>query len=360
MMYSNDEMQIEQNSSSQTEQISSSQTDQSDQTNTNNEQQEQHQLNTTTYVFQVEKFRLIAYISFWIMCFFAMFITSLLVAPKLGPCPLTEGADPTYGLHCSVLVQHFGFNNICVNWDYSPSREATALIYPAFEYSLLLYIILNYLQIRNDYDNEKVGSYVFKSARVLLWFKIVLVAWFRMIFVCTVTQDPIPFFGTEISAVLGHTLGFIGMQFALILIAFENVAYAFYTHQRVFCLPPRWTKVGAVTYLTTLILITCFKLSWAISFFATGTPWFTGQLPHIVDRLWMVLAAVLPFFFAINGMCTEPEMCVTIVNRPRLDKVDREESNHDVKSFPITTNHDDGEMEVRSAPWDVPTNNVDV
>ena len=67
---------------------------------------------TTTYKFQVEKFRLIAYVAFWFMCFFAMAVTSLAVAPNLGPCPNTEGAEPSYGLHCSVLVKNFGFNNV--------------------------------------------------------------------------------------------------------------------------------------------------------------------------------------------------------------------------------------------------------
>ena len=147
------------------------------------------------------------------------------------------------------------------------------------------------------------------------------------------------------------------MQIALILVSFENVAYAFYTHQKMFCLPPRWTKVGAVTYLSALFIITCFKLSWVISFFATGTPWFTGQLPHIIDRLWMVLAAVLPVFFAINGVRTEPEMCVTVVNRPRVNNVRREENKHDAAPFPIINCAD---VEGRSPLRDSTTNNFHV
>ena len=67
---------------------------------------------TNLFRVKVEKLRLIAYIAFWFMCFFAMTITSVAVAPYLGPCPKTEGAEPTYGLHCSVLVENFGFNNV--------------------------------------------------------------------------------------------------------------------------------------------------------------------------------------------------------------------------------------------------------
>lgn len=153
----------------------------------------------------------------------------------------------------------------------------------------------------------------------LLWVKIVLVAWFRMIFVCTVTQDPIPLFGTEIPEVLGHTLGFFGMQFALILIAFENAVYAFYTDQRVFGLSTNMTKKAVLLYLACLLITTCLKVSWALSIFATGSPWFGAPWPHIIDRMWMVLAAVLPLFFAINGMRTEPDMEIIIVNKLRVD-----------------------------------------
>lgn len=224
-----------------------------------------------------------------------------------------------------------------MNWDYSPAREATALIYPLFEYSLLIYIVLSYLQIRNDYDGAKVGTNLLHSARLLFWVKIIFVAWFRMIFVCTVTQDPIPFFGTEISPVLGHTLGFIGMQIALILIAFENIAYAFYTQQSVFRMSPSLTRKVAMLYLTSLFMITCFKLSWAFSFFATGTPWFGSPWPHIIDRIWLVMAAILPLFFAINGMRTEPDMIVSISQRSKANRSNvvhheqEEDDNQDIK-----------------------------
>lgn len=187
-----------------------------------------------------------------------------------------------------------------------------------FEYSLLIYIFLNFYQIRNDFDNDKVGSRMILSTKILFWVKIVLVAWFRMIFIVTVTQDSIPFFGTKMSPVVGHTLGFLGMQVALILVAFENVVYLFYTNQRIFGMPPGVSKKAAILYLSSLIVVTVLKVSWAISLFANGTPWIGAPWPHIFDRFWMVLAAVLPIFFAINGMRTEPEMEIILRNKPRV------------------------------------------
>ena len=66
----------------------------------------------TVFKLQVEKIRLIAYMAFWGMCFFAFVSSTFTVAPNLGPCPLTEGAEPTYGMHCSALMDMFGFNNV--------------------------------------------------------------------------------------------------------------------------------------------------------------------------------------------------------------------------------------------------------
>ncbi len=82
-----------------------------------------HGVRKTILTLQVERFRLIAYISFWLMCAFAIMVTSFTVSPNLGPCAKTEGAEPTYGLHCSVLMDYFGFNNVSFrNWHSEGSK----------------------------------------------------------------------------------------------------------------------------------------------------------------------------------------------------------------------------------------------
>ena len=66
----------------------------------------------TVIKLQVEKIRFFAYLAFWFMCLFAALVSLSSVAKTLGPCPLSEGADPTYGMHCSALMETFGFNNV--------------------------------------------------------------------------------------------------------------------------------------------------------------------------------------------------------------------------------------------------------
>jgi hypothetical protein len=66
----------------------------------------------TVYQFQVEKIRLYAYLGIWGVCLFAVLVTGVAVKDNLGPFPLADGAEPTNGLHCSILMETFGFNNV--------------------------------------------------------------------------------------------------------------------------------------------------------------------------------------------------------------------------------------------------------
>ena len=190
-------------------------------------------------------------------------------------------------------------------------------MYPIFEYSLIAYVVFDFLQRKNDYDNGTFPEGAYKTTSVILWIKIVLIAWFRMIFVCAVTQGPIPFFGGELEAVVAHTLGFFGMQFALVLIAFENAAYIIIKGKDMWGMSVETTKKAAIAYLVLLFVVTCLKISWASSIFIYGTPWITDPWPKTFDRFWMLLAAVMPLFFAQWGMRTEPDMVISITNEEK-------------------------------------------
>ncbi|KAL7505147.1 hypothetical protein ACHAXN_003274 [Cyclotella atomus] len=108
---------------------------------------------TLSFSVAVESLRAFAYCSFFVFVGCAIAINNTAVAPYLaaGPsngstCPPFDGAmgdavDPPvlpgegFDVHTqSHLIRAFGFNNICVNWDYSPSREITAMIYPVFDW----------------------------------------------------------------------------------------------------------------------------------------------------------------------------------------------------------------------------------
>jgi hypothetical protein len=56
---------------------------------------------------------------------------------------------------------------ICTNWDYSPARELTAMYYPLFEYSLLLYLVLDFLVSAISYKKDNNNRDLFYAIALL-------------------------------------------------------------------------------------------------------------------------------------------------------------------------------------------------
>lgn len=142
-----------------------------------------------------EAWRFVAYICFWSMSAFAIATNNILVAPILLKGSPTKSECPPWGpggegfdVHTnSHLNRLFGFNNICVNWDYTPSRELTAMFYPAFEYTLLIYLCLDFTNTAISYKKGYIKKWFWTVACIAFPFQILLCAWFRMIFVVTGT-----------------------------------------------------------------------------------------------------------------------------------------------------------------------------
>jgi len=146
--------------------------------------------------------------------------------------------------------------------------------------------------------------------------KVVLVAWFRLIFVCKVTDEDITIGGLTIGAVVAHTAGFLGLQLGLVFIAFENVLYLTSRKQRFWCFSHEMTVKLSHSYLVSLTIITFIKMFWTISALAAGTPntIISKSVSELANFGWMLCAAILPIFFALEQMNKDPPMVVTIVN----------------------------------------------
>lgn len=87
-------------------------------------------------VFEIhpESLRQLAYIGFWIMAALAHVFSAVFV--------------PEGMIEHSHLLDVFGFNNICVYWDYRPSREWIGMMYPFVEIFFLSYIVLDFVHLR--------------------------------------------------------------------------------------------------------------------------------------------------------------------------------------------------------------------
>ena len=233
-----------------------------------------------------EALRLIAYGAFWAMVLFAICMHRLFV----------RGVD----MDDTPLVRIFGYNNICVYWDYSPSRELTALFYPLVEFPLLAYVTLKWLQVRQSYRQRAAPKWLYRLSCVLLPVKLVLLSWFRMVFVVIAFES-----------VKAHTFGFIGLQFALVLVALLDLLYM----EALRIGWPRFgrklTRVLHWMYFVALTLVTFLKLLHVFTLFY-ATPILDPEkssaaiFVQTLDRLWMLLAAVLPIVLAELERRSEP------------------------------------------------------
>lgn len=59
----------------------------------------------------------------------------------------------------SHLMQTFRFENTCANWDYTPLSETVSMLCPLFEYSLLIYLVLNFLTIALSYKRRELSKW---------------------------------------------------------------------------------------------------------------------------------------------------------------------------------------------------------
>ena len=198
---------------------------------------------------QPESLRMMTYGMFWLMVGCAVLFHHTLVLPKgAEACQAGETCLFPVNMSDTPLTRTFGYNNVCIYWDYTPSRELTALIYPFVEFPLIAYAVVDYIQIYRDYKLDKeLPSWFFKLATGLLPIKILLLSWFRMVFV-----------NEAFRSTVHHTLPFQGLQIALILVALTNSLY-WTTHKTPLYakqLGKKWTHRLIWVYVLCLIVVT--------------------------------------------------------------------------------------------------------
>lgn len=178
------------------------------------------------------------------------------------------------------------------------------MVYPLFEYSFLLYIVLEHINMSVAFAKNQVPLWMHRTSKVLLPIKIVLVAWFRMIFINLVSVN-----------MLAHSFGFLGLQVGLCLVALENVLFLNATQVSYEWLGGRRnTKIASWTYLIVASVTTFFKMFFTTYNILTRTrfPGVTPALTKAIDHFWMLLIAVMPIWFARIHIKKEPALSFTV------------------------------------------------
>lgn len=319
----------------------------------------------------VEALRVVAYINFFIMIGCAIVIFNSRVVPRLAAGPVDAEGNPTNSTCGSFngflgdrvdppvlpgegfdaptqshLVRAFGYNNVCATWDYSPSREITAMIYPIFEYCLLLYLFFDFVQTLIFYKKGWVSQTYY---RVFLFMFVPIIlgcSWFRMIFVVIAYMD-----------LSGHTAGFFCLQITLILVAMMNTYFIIDSKAEYAWLGGRkGTVICASTYIFCNLIISPIKLYLTAEIVFKGAPaaWSLNKVGgtfagDAVDKVWFVFNAVLPLCVGVVRAFSEP--CLKIrVDMPPSKWRDEDgnlihEGAEDAEKFQI-----DDENEENGAP----------
>jgi len=274
------------------------------------------------YSVAVEKWRLYAYMCFWLIVAFAVTVTRIWTVPYLKEGDGGEGCGPfkrdgglfnlTRGQGFDFktqthLMELFGFANVCTNWDYYPAREYTAIVYPLFELPLLIYLFLDYIASDLAYKRGEIDRWFFIFQKITFCINFVLCTQFRMIFVALAYENP-----------RGHTAGFLGLQIALVLLAIENTLFIIFTNRR-----SKHEKMVALFYLACLCTIDFFKIS-ATIYVVThgyGAPWTMDQshignlkVGEVVDKIWMFFNAIMPLLIAFYRSRVDEPIKIAIFN----------------------------------------------
>lgn len=188
-----------------------------------------------------------------------------------------------------------------------------------FEYAFFTYIILDYIHLRLACKNVQGYNWLVNMGTLLLPIKLVLIAWFRMIFVYSIVQPVVPY---GVRGVVGHTMAFIGMQIGLIIVAFENIVFIWMTNIEFVPVDARTTKVLTAIYFFLFASNTTFQMWFAFGLFWHDYPTLNVQGDHpnpthqliilIVDRMWLILVGILPLVFAQIGRKTQAHIRVTM------------------------------------------------
>lgn len=267
-----------------------------------------------------ESWRFIAYCGFWVMAMIAVTITKVYVVPSLaagspsgdfcGPFDREEYPNGFDFYTESHIVDAGGYANICSYWDYSPSREIAGMVYPIFEYAMLIYLILDFLTIGISYKRGFVSNAYWMLAKVFFPIELILTSWFRMIFIFIAYED-----------VSNHTLSFLGLQLAFIMITIQNGIHIIDTGVSYkFLGGPRGTKIFTRCYVVANIVISIIKVylssqvitygrpvAWSLKEVAFGWNW-----SRFIDSIWLFFNGLAPMLIAFIRARSEKPLIIEV------------------------------------------------
>lgn len=238
--------------------------------------------------FAVEKLRLAGYAGFWVVVVTGIVLTRFF-----------SGID----LNDTLLVQVFGYNNICVYFDYPPSNYVLPFLWAITLVLLLTYIAAHWLRMRAEVQQGTLSQSLYRTLAGLKGFEAFTLVSFSTIF--AVSPE-----GHDHTLFI-HTAPFFLLQIGMVSLAMSNTLHGMQSGYWRRLGLPTWFMRGAIVYCMVFALIVAFKIPVATNAMA-GSRWWVqteslGRLAGIVDKGFLICAAIIPMMKASYLVYSRPD-----------------------------------------------------
>uniref|UniRef100_A0A7S3PBZ0 Uncharacterized protein n=1 Tax=Aplanochytrium stocchinoi TaxID=215587 RepID=A0A7S3PBZ0_9STRA len=248
------------------------------------------------YSINIELLRFYGYLGFWITVIMGIFLTRVFS---------DKPADDE-----TILYKVFGFNNICVNFDYAPSTYVLPAFWACTLIVWMFYFAAVFLRLNASVAAGHLDKNSYRWIRFFYFFTACSFTYFSMIFAIVpeirnivVNNTIVGNDGGYNNHIYIHTTPFFCLQIAVFFLALggvmDGLRSGYWDHLDV----PRWFYPGAYVYLVCLAITVCFKIPYALNAMqgppGTGDRWWenTPTLDSIgafFDSTFLFLGAFLP------------------------------------------------------------------
>jgi len=241
----------------------------------------------SSFTVTIERVRLLAYSGFWLIVLLGIAITEATKGWYPGGAP----AD----LQDSLLTHVFGYNNICVYFDYEPANFILPAVWAFVLPGLLLYCGAEWAHAYGRWEDGNLTKGQYQMLRVSYILAGVTLIIFSNIFAVSPTGlNP---------TIWIHTIPFWCLQFGMVILALANVLHGTWApsgRQSYWAEvgAPSWFATAAWVYVAVFLAIVLFKIPAAFNAML-GQPWWTQTpgfmtLAGVMDRGFLICAAVIP------------------------------------------------------------------
>ncbi|WP_057830744.1 hypothetical protein [Colwellia sp. TT2012] len=263
----------------------------------------------------VEKLRLMGYAGFWLVVITGIILTRLFSGINLDD---------------SLLTQVFGYNNICVYFDFAPSTYVLPLVWAVTLVLLLLYIVVHWMRMREEMQEGTLTPALYKTLTSLKVFEALTFISFTTIFAVN-PGDPND--GTYTLVI--HTMPFFLLQLGMVSLAMSNTLHGIRSGYWQRLGLPSWFTKGAIVYCIIFAMVVAFKIPVAtnamvLAFMSPqelnglGNSIWWEQTPLLksiamfADKMFLVCAAIIPMLKATYLIRCHSDKIDVVVLRTRL------------------------------------------